>query len=332
VADPAIEAQFEPLELDVCGTYFSTRDIVGKGCNQLFLNGTVPEGTPGTVLPRTNDREARDSGQFGLALRFLAPSLGESEFGIYFMTYHSRLPIFSTRATPSPLTPPETGNYFLEFPEDIQLLGLSWNTGLGRTGIALQGEVSYRFNQPLQIASAEVVRATLHQMSQLGSTNPGAEITGFERHATGQFQVTASKLIGPHNPFGANQWLLIGEIGLMKVFDLPDPEQLAFEAVGDRLADDVSWGYVLRSEWTYEGLLGALTLIGSVAFAHDVQGNTPLPLGTFLEDRKALTPQLQLIYLQRWFATLSYTRFFGAEDANYLHDRDFISVELQYAF
>ena len=37
----------------------------------------------------------------------------------------------------------KTARYFTEFPEDIKLLGLSFNTQLQRTGIALQGEVAY---------------------------------------------------------------------------------------------------------------------------------------------------------------------------------------------
>jgi hypothetical protein len=306
--------------------------VVGKGCDALFLDGTLPEGTPGTVLPRTGDQEARDSGQFGVAFRALVPFLGDTEFGLYFLTYHSRLPLFSTIAPPSPNSPPETGGYFLAFPEDIRLLGISVNTALGHTGITLQGELSARLNQPLQIASDQLIRAALHLPSQLSPLTPGTARAGFERHTTGQFQVTASKHFGPNNPFGANECLVLGEVGVTTVFGLPDTDRLTFEATGSRRADAVSWGYVLRSQWTYEGVLGALTLVGSVAFAHDVHGNTPAPLGTFLEDRKALTPRLQLTYLQRWVAAVSYTRLLGAADANVLHDRDFIAFELQYAF
>src|SRR5690606_10829713 len=44
----------------------------------------------------------------------------------------------------------QTARYFTEFPEDIKLLGLSFNTQLQSSGIALQGEVSYRMDMPLQ--------------------------------------------------------------------------------------------------------------------------------------------------------------------------------------
>ncbi|MDF5809803.1 DUF1302 family protein [Pseudomonas aeruginosa] len=48
-------------------------------------------GHPG---PPRADRDARDSGQYGFALRYFADELN-TEFGAYTMNYHSRLPIFS---------------------------------------------------------------------------------------------------------------------------------------------------------------------------------------------------------------------------------------------
>ena len=45
-----------------------------------------------TVL-RGPNRDPSDSGQWGLALRYLAEDLNETEFGFYFANYHSRLPL-----------------------------------------------------------------------------------------------------------------------------------------------------------------------------------------------------------------------------------------------
>lgn len=41
---------------------------------------------------KLNDVEPRDDGQFGLAFRYMAESLNNTEFGFYFMNYHSRKP------------------------------------------------------------------------------------------------------------------------------------------------------------------------------------------------------------------------------------------------
>ena len=46
----------------------------------------------------------------------------------------------------------QTGHYFVEYPEDVQLLGLSFNTVLGASGWALQGDYALHLDAPLQIA------------------------------------------------------------------------------------------------------------------------------------------------------------------------------------
>ncbi len=49
------------------------------------------------------------------------------------------------------LTAAATGSYFVDYPKDIDMFGASFNTDVGRTGISLQGEISYKRNVPLQI-------------------------------------------------------------------------------------------------------------------------------------------------------------------------------------
>lgn len=78
---------FRATEIDPPGTYFSTSDIVGDGGETLWLG---PEGIYGAGIPR-NNREARDSGQYGVALHIFAPPLNDAEFGIFYVNYHSRL-------------------------------------------------------------------------------------------------------------------------------------------------------------------------------------------------------------------------------------------------
>ena len=48
----------------------------------------------GVIVRRGPDRDARDSGQFGLSFKYMFDPL-DTEFGAYFMNYHSRAPIFS---------------------------------------------------------------------------------------------------------------------------------------------------------------------------------------------------------------------------------------------
>jgi hypothetical protein len=85
-------------------------------------------------VPRLPNRNPRDSGQFGVAMHWYAENWGNTDFGFYFLNYHSRLPLLSGRTVgTSALTGTPVGlsaGFFVEYPEDIQMYGMSWNTTL----------------------------------------------------------------------------------------------------------------------------------------------------------------------------------------------------------
>jgi hypothetical protein len=366
-------ARFEHTEIDPRGTYFSTNDFASDG-GQFVTTGfgfvpdaicTVPSPSPATFaarcVPRANDNDAKDSGQYGLALRWLAPELNDTEFGIYYMNYHSRLPLINGIAA-STIGAAATGGYFVEYPEDIQLIGVSFNTQFIKSGIALQGELSYRKDVPLQIDDVEILFAAL-RLDQAGIPAPipwqlsgftaGDVVTGYQRLDVLQYQMTGTKVFGAGNPFGANQVVLLGEVGVTHVNDMPDKSQLRFEGPGtgrpgnpvagaalvpdgtyqqDGFADATSWGYRIVSRFDYNSALGAATLSPRIAFAHDVNGTSPGPGGNFIEGRKAITLGLGINYLNTWTADLSYTNFFGGDTFNQIRDRDFVALNVKYSF
>lgn len=222
------------------------------------------------------------------------------------------------------------GTYFVEYPEDIKMFGLSFNTSLPN-GIALQGEYSYRPNQPMQLPSAELLGAALGIGNQLTSTNPlqaaavpfGTEIKGYRRVKMHQVQMTGTKAFGP--TFGAEQLVVVGEIGYTRL-DLPS--NLKFAAPGCHLpqsgssassafnstssgcfATENSWGYRLVGRLDYPNAIGAVTVSPRLAFSHDVDGRSP----TFNEGAKALTLGFGFNYRQNWQADIAYTAFFGGK-------------------
>ena len=148
---------------------------------------------------RSEDLEARDDGQYGVALRAVAPPLGDTEFGLYFLNYHSRLPLLSARTgTANGLFAGNyaaTADYFLVYPEDIQLLGASFNTQLARTGIALQGEVSHRWDVPLQVDDAELLYAALTPLRLLPPLPQLAPLIGLGKLLASQNQAGRLRLL-----------------------------------------------------------------------------------------------------------------------------------------
>ena len=393
---------YEHIRIEPEGSYFSTNDIAGPGGSQLFLGfgdvsdlgTTIPGPTsiaasliPGVAptaalyaaggtdglnarfdaAPRGPDNRPGNGGEFGAALRLFAPKLNDTEFGFYFVNYHSRLPVISVTAptaagignsgvaalsstcngaalslavaapdaaliagcdgalfpgasaafaaaapatapvvagTIGPLAGPLLGasdpltaaadgancataaafglpgaalgaftgftgsgaslglqcglnpainsaSYLVEYPEDIQLFGFSFNTQLGTTGIALQGEYSFRDDVPLQIDIQELLLAAgtaLNNSPVLGAsptvagtiannqiTNgtvlaPGTYIPGFIERDVSQIQMTAAKVFGP--TFKADTAVLVGEFAVTHVHDMPSKNVLRLEAPG----------------------------------------------------------------------------------------------------
>jgi len=257
----------------------------------------------------------------------------------------------------------QSANWFTAYPEDIKLYGFSWNAQLGTSGVAFQGEVSYRQDQPYQADDVELLFAALSPISAgLAATNqvaPGGvgfetEILGYRLLDSSQLQFTFTKIVS--NILGADQAVFLGEFGFNKVWDMPSKDVLRFEGPGtytsgnpihempggahagkpyeqpEHFADDFSAGYRLIGRLTYNNAIGAWSLAPRLAWSHDPYGNTPGPGGSFLEGRMALTAGVQASYQNAWQIDLSYTTYMGASRYNLINDRDFIGGFVKFSF
>ncbi len=362
--------EFEQIDPDPAGTYFSDNDFATPGGEFAMLgfgllsDDRFPDGgLPFGAFPRAADRAPGDGdAQFGAALRWYAEELNGTEFGFYYLHYNSRLPLISgTAVTNSNLS---SGTFFVEYPEGIDLFGVSFNTTLGGT-VSLAGEITYRDDQPYQIDDVEVLFAGLTPLnsviaepvdrfvSQLGDFSAGQEISGFIRREVTQAQFTLTQIFGPNNFLRANQLALVAEVGATKVWDLPNLEVLRLngpatntgggfdETTGnlrnpitqvEGFPDSFSWGYRAVLAATYNNAIGAVNLSPRIAFNHDVNGTTPGPGGNFIDGRKAITLAVNATYLASWTGSVGYTINFGAKEFNTLHDRDFVTLSISYAF
>ncbi|MGN0925844.1 DUF1302 domain-containing protein [Ectopseudomonas mendocina] len=258
------QLEWDQTVVDNCGTFFSQADVVADGCDQnlavltndpasiALINSLLGSAgvTPspwdeGLLVERGPDRDARDSGQFGVAFRYLFEPL-DTEFGAYFMNYHSRAPIFSGRgadqAVVDQINAIATGaaglvgaataarlaaaamagnsSYFIEYPEDIRLYGLSFSTTLP-TGTAWSGELSYRPNAPVQLNTTDILYAGLDPISIGGvpvygngsvlDGQPGTDLHGYRRKEITQLQTTFTHFFD--QVMGASRLTLVGEIG-----------------------------------------------------------------------------------------------------------------------
>ena len=336
--------------------------------------------------PAMRPNEASNSGQWGVAIRQFLPQLGSSEVGFYYLNVHRRIPVISgykhggtnfediqdaeiRRVMEN--WHAETGDgiphgaYFLEYPEDQKVYGISGNFLLP-TGTSVGTEISHKPDMALQIHMPELSAAMTANAfgpdgpasSQIdGATDaaPGEYIPGFIERDVTQLQATFIHAVGPGNLFNARQLLMIGEIGGTYVHDMPDksgpaetdglrlatPEAPApkggsevtpINAPDKQFADDWSWGYRLVAMLEYNNVFGSWNAAPMLAFNHDASGNSPQGYN-FVHNRKSASVGVNFDYLARWDVGVTYAAFWGGYGNGTLHrDKDFVSAVVRYSF
>jgi hypothetical protein len=222
--------------LDECGTYWSAADIYGGGCDKLTVSTADPdfdqinrEPVP-FFIPRGPDDEASDSGQWGIAARYFVESLNSTEFGAYYVNYHSRTPILSginaTENFGSAFLFGSNPQYFFEFPEDIEVYALTFATNVGDW--AVSGELSYRPEFPLQINTVDISQAlALGDLAEWSRVNDrrrdagaGGILHGYDEVKYTQAQMTFVKFF--EQVLGAQRLSFAAEVGGAWLDDMDD--------------------------------------------------------------------------------------------------------------
>jgi hypothetical protein len=288
-ADVSLEAfyqlEWEPTRSDPCGTFFSTTDFAADGCGPVVLAGTADERdilanrdaeiATGTALndrsapttERIADNEARDDGQYGLALRWYSEALGDTEFGVYYMNIHSRLPFINGAITNYDTLGTITGTqgaqvnanatydskyplYQISYPEDQKLMGLSFATST-EGGASIGGEISYRPDAPIQWNAFELILGGLalpssrlfqDRLAELGGVSStgaphqnavslaGEILDGYDTMDIWQAQMTYIKFFD--QVLGGDRLAIAAEIGATYVPDLPDLDDARYGRSG----------------------------------------------------------------------------------------------------
>lgn len=231
--------------------------------------------------------------QFGLALRSYLPDFNNgTELAFYYARYHSRVPNIGAIAAEDScfnanvascglnlisipglgLVPNLTGSgeplpvgsarLVIEYPEDINVYGFSFNTNVGEW--AFSGEYAFRDNLPIQVHSTDLIFAALQPAFPGAAVGPipgrreavpdflmttyrnqqvqaGQYIPGYERMKVGQLGFSWLRLIGGSNWLKASQITLLLETGWTHVLDMPDLDELQFQG-GAGLDTHVSSG------------------------------------------------------------------------------------------
>ncbi len=382
------QLEYQETVLPGCGTYFSPVDYIAPGCDLVTINDRglkrvedgyqtpdadgqyglsfrfVPEGLGdsefGFYFLNIHSRNAIGSGVKSTmtdAEKISAAQIGGGQ-------YLAAIGVAPQNATAEQLAAAQqagksyaagevlkTAGYLTVFPEDMQLLGLSFTTSLD--SFALSGEISHKKGMPLQINSTQLITASVAGDTtslvdvELDSTilddevnalAPGSEIDGYRLFDVSQAQLT---LIGFFDRvLAADRFTLVAETGYTYVHDLAEGDnQIRFsratvfneEGNDDGFVSKTSWGYRATLQGDYSDVFAGVNLSPKIAWKHDVSGFAPKPGGAFTEGQQSLGFSVSADYLSIYKASIAYTQFMGG-DYSTRGDHDFASVSVGMQF
>jgi hypothetical protein len=121
----------------------------------LELRNGVPGAADLTAVPVTASTAPKNSGQWGLALRFPIESI-DTEVGLYAMNIHSRTPFLSGLVSSGYANLAKMTAKW-EYPEDVQIFGISAATTLD--GWSVAAELNHTPKQPVMLSGADLLNA-----------------------------------------------------------------------------------------------------------------------------------------------------------------------------
>lgn len=232
----------------------------------------------------------------------------------------------------------------------FETAGATAGATTGANSAAVQGAALFNTNQIVKKMGVIQGTTAAAISADLANRYFGKRIQGYDEFDVTQAQMTATKAF--ERAFGADQWVVVTEVGGTWIHDMPEKSVLRLEGPGtvvggnpaflgrggmadlatDGFADAFSWGYRAAIRFDYLNAFPGVNLFPSISWQHDVNGTTPTPLGNFVEGRKAVSLGLRAVVREMVTVDLSYSNYFGAGKFNLINDRDFVSASVKYSF
>jgi hypothetical protein len=349
--------------LPLCGTFASPADFQADGCNKVYVGpgSDASRDLIGQYLTRPGNLHASDRGQYGLAYRFTLEPI-KTQVSLHYANYASRMGLIGVTKSTNPTNPLINGDplgsnasYFLEYPEDIRVFGLGFNSQIGKTKIS--GELTYRPNQPVSLNGPDILNAfaSYSAATPLRSAAQNAPLGqpfhGFDRFKLSQLQLAATHAFD--NVIGAQEFTLYGEVGVRHVDGLPDVNEMRYgratvfgigpiggvcqggstkgsaQCSTDGFASSTMWGYRLRGSARYAGAIFGADLVPTLSFGQDVKGWSDE--GVFNQGRKIMNLSVRAIMNKKyWVDMTAQSAWGGTYDP--MRDRDFVNLSIGASF
>jgi hypothetical protein len=304
--------RWEADRLPPAGSYFSNSNNT--------WGPSLPQYSPAPLFSGP-DRRPKDSGQFGLQMKW---NVDETDLGLYFARFHDKDGQILAYLAPI------GSEYYWRFPKDVRTVGFSASRSLGDYNLA--GEVSFRDNMPLRSTQA-------FWGPVAGFVVPGApgQEPAVPRGKTAHANVSWLASLGPN--FLSQVSSFIGELAWNRVLSRQDPG-----GVVDRALTRDATALRLSYTPTYRQVLPGLDLSVPFGVGYVLRGFSSVTQW-MAEDNGDVSLGVDGTYLGDWNFSLKYTKYIGKAipfiDANAgftygvgnpLADRDFISLALRRTF
>ncbi len=299
------------------GSYWSLVNGLGKGHDTYGL-ADVP---------------ARNSGQWGVAMRYEPPATSLN-LGVYAMNYHDKVPQFSVNIK-------NTGAVGWTYPEDRRMYGVSANFPLGDWAIGT--ELSYRPKDAVALNAAASGCS-----SQNG--NCWVDQKRLQWHLTGLLSLTPSVGAGLLGLLGADTATLLSELVVIRYPNMQqsyggDPVSAGGWGWGQEtnpggtpvpVGTKASSGFNFDFSWVYDGkLIPGWQVTPEVYYFQALSGRTPNTSALFMSGAKSAN--FIVTFTQnpaKWVFAINYALFRGGSsvfDQPY-RDRDFVGAVLSRNF
>jgi len=313
--------EWEPDNFQGVGSYFSSSDILDKGGQRLLLGQELGLPANDAALYRVKDvRPPINNGQFGLSVQ---ATYGNYDVGVFAERYDAKAPaIYNGAPSPKFGAANNLGSYWLVYPRDIQLYGVSLSSTVFGANVA--GEVSYRHHAPL------VESATAGASAYPGNVNgnpafPVGDVVNFQ---------VSTLYSSPPIPLDPGGFSLLAEYDMNSVVGIQNNTRAALATSG-RQATAGAFEFVFTPTYFFSHI-------------PNVQFNFPMGLEEGLFNRSEFdgtenhgTGEVNVgvtaIYKQTWTAGVVYQDYIGAPNPNLqgdasIADRGYVGFNVEHTF
>ncbi len=353
---------WEASKIDPCGTYYSTLDVIGEGCNylsvsplqeavaggrafdnpamaQAYADALAPGGLnnllkaylPTTFIPRAQDIDADGAAQYGLALRWYVPELNDTELGFYYLRYNMQVPMLGLtvgRQVTLPVvgTVPDASSsrYYAEYLEKRDLFGISFNTSIGGDSIfnGLSLAGELSYRPDTPIALG------LNEYLPDALFNPnglpvGTHLDGYREKD--MYQASLAAIYNFTGVLGADSATLFTELVASRVQDLESDVDY-YEATS------TATGAQASLQLTYTNVLNLVNLVPSFSYQYSINGVAPQLTNGLDEEAQSWSAGIDAIYKESLTVGTRYVGYSGGGVSNKRSDRDFVSFNIKYSF